>query len=157
MKKNNIDARGLQVAEVEIIYKVKQKASERPRIKGSRNASEIFCSVYDPNKIAHKEFFYAMYLNNANAVLSVMKVSEGSINGTICDPIIILQAAIKLNAQAIILSHNHPSGNLTPSEADKKITQKIKQGAELFSIRIHDHIIINAENEYFSFADDGLI
>jgi len=157
MKKNNIDARGLQVAEVEIIYKVTQKASERPTIKGSRNASEIFYSVYDPNKIAHKEFFYAMYLNNANAVLSVMKVSEGSINGTICDPIIILQAAIKLNAQAIILSHNHPSGNLTPSEADKRMTQKIKQSAELFSIRLFDHIIINAENQFFSFADDGLI
>jgi DNA repair protein RadC len=152
-----IDARGLEVSEVEIIYKTTQKASERPTIKRSLHASEIFYKVYDPNKIAHKEFFYAMYLNNANAVLSVMKVSEGSINGTICDPIIILQAAIKLNAQAIILSHNHPSGNLTPSESDKRMTQKIKQGAELFSIRIHDHIILTPENEYFSFADDGLI
>ena len=151
------DARGLEVAEIEIIYKTTLKASERPKITKSQNASEIFCSVYDPNKIAYKEFFYVMYLNNANAVLGVMKVSEGGVNSTICDPIMIIQGAIKLNAKGIILSHNHPSGNLSPSEADIKMTSVIKQGAELFSIKLYDHIIINSENNYFSFADDGLI
>ena len=103
-----------------------------------------------------QEVFAVIYLNQANKILHYEVVSEGGITGTVADPRIILKKALEHNAVNIILSHNHPSGNLSPSKADKELTQKLKQAALLLELKVIDHIIISNEG-YFSFADEGLL
>ncbi len=101
------------------------------------------------------EQFKVLFLNQANKVLGIYEVSTGGITGTVADPRVIFAAALKANCCAIIISHNHPSGNLKPSRQDEELTQKIKQGGQLLDIKLLDHIILTAE-EYFSFGDEGL-
>lgn len=102
------------------------------------------------------EVFMAIFLNQANKIIHSETISEGGITGTVVDTRILLKKALEYNTVGIILCHNHPSGSLKPSNADKQITQKIKQAAELFDIKVMDHIIVSNEG-YYSFADDGLI
>jgi len=101
-----------------------------------------------------REEFYILLLNRANHVLGWFPVSKGGSAATIVDPKLIFSIALKCNAHGIILAHNHPSGNLKPSDADIQLTQNIKNGGILLEINILDHIIITSES-YFSFADDG--
>ncbi|MBL7870526.1 MAG: JAB domain-containing protein, partial [Cyclobacteriaceae bacterium] len=97
-----------------------------------------------------------MLTNRANKVLGIFEVSTGGISGTVADPKLIFAAAIKAAASGIILSHNHPSGNLQPSQADIDLTRKIKEAGRFLEIQLLDHIIITTEG-YYSFADEGLI
>jgi DNA repair protein RadC len=103
-----------------------------------------------------KELFVVVYLNTANNILHHEIISEGGITGTVADPRIILKKALEYNATGIILSHNHPSGNLKPSKADEVLTAKIKEAAAYLDIKVLDHIIVSDEG-YFSFADEGMI
>lgn len=146
-----------KVAEIELTYKTKVKVSERKKIHDSKSCSNIFREIeaYSKN-MEIKEVFYTMYLNRYNHVLAVMKISEGGITGTVVEVKHVIKPAIDLNATSIILCHNHPSGNINPSDSDKEITRKIKQAALLFDIHLMDHLIITEES-YFSFADKGLI
>jgi DNA repair protein RadC len=84
-------------------------------------------------------------------------VSQGGLAGTVVDPKVVFAAALKARASSLILAHNHPSGNLKPSQADTDLTNKIKQGGELLDIAILDHLILSPEGGYFSFADEGLM
>jgi DNA repair protein RadC len=147
----------LLISEVKLIYLTKVKSSDRPQIKCSRDAFEILINVYDRNCIEHHEEFLLLLLNRSNKVLGATKISQGGTSGTITDVKIIMQYAIKGNASGIIISHNHPSGNLNPSESDTRITQKIKQAGEILDIQLLDHLIITADNEFYSFADNGLL
>ena len=97
-----------------------------------------------------------MLLNRANKVIGIYEVSSGGMSGTVADPKLIFSAALKSCATSMVLSHNHPSGNLKPSNADLRLTSKIKAGGELLDIDVLDHIILTSEG-YFSFADEGLI
>lgn len=103
-----------------------------------------------------QEVFAVVFLNRGNKITHLEIVSEGGISGTIADPRVILKKALEHNATALILCHNHPSGNTRPSKADEAVTQKIKQAASLLDIHIMDHIIVSSEG-YFSFADEGLL
>lgn len=103
-----------------------------------------------------QEVFAVVFLNRGNKITHLEIISEGGITGTVADPRIILKKALEHNATAIILCHNHPSGNTRPSKADEVLTQKIKQAAGLLDIHIMDHIIVSNEG-YFSFADEGLL
>ena len=114
------------IAEVSLVYRTKVKASERLQVKCSRDAYLIFMENWDMETIEHIEEFKLMLMTRSNKVLGIASVSKGGISGTITDVRIILQYAIKANANGIIICHNHPSGNLQPSESDMKITQKIK-------------------------------
>ena len=145
-----------QVAEVELIYKSKVKASSRPKIASAKDAYNVLRHSWDENKIEFIEQFKVMFLNRANKVLGIYEVSTGGISGTVADPRVIFVAALKANACAIIISHNHPSGNLKPSRQDEELTQKIKQGGQLLEITLLDHLIVTAE-EFYSFADEGLL
>jgi DNA repair protein RadC len=145
-----------EVAEVELIYKSKVKASNRPQITSAKGAYEVLLKAWDENKIEFVEQFKVMFLNKANKVLGMYDVSIGGISGTVADPRVIFVAALKANACAIIISHNHPSGNLKPSRQDEELTQKIKQGGQLLDIRLLDHVIISTEG-FYSFADEGLL
>lgn len=144
------------LAEVFIGYKTKVKSSEMPKITSSKDAETYLRQVWSPNSMEHIEESVILLLNRANKVLGWAKISTGGIAGTVVDPKIVFQYAIKTNASGIILSHNHPSGNPQPSETDKQLTQKIKAGAKLLDMSLIDHVIMTEEN-YFSFADDGIL
>jgi DNA repair protein RadC len=145
-----------KVAEVELIYKSKVKASNRPQIGSSRDAYQVLLKAWDENKIEFVEQFKIMFLNKTNKVLGIYDVSTGGISGTVADPRVIFVAALKANCCAIIISHNHPSGNLKPSRQDEELTNKIKQGGQLLEIKLLDHVIVSTEG-YYSFADEGLL
>ncbi len=102
------------------------------------------------------EVFAVVFLNRANKIIDFQIISTGGLTGTVADPRIILKKAIEAEACAIVLSHNHPSGNLKPSRADEELTLKIKNAASFLDIRVADHIIVSDEG-YFSFADEGLL
>src|SRR4051794_6615146 len=121
METNNTPA-WMTASEVELIYKSKVKASERPVIASSKNAYEVLLKVWDENKIEFVEQFKVLLLNRANKVLGVYDVSSGGVTGTVADPKVIFIAALKANASSLVLSHNHPSGNLKPSRQDEELT-----------------------------------
>jgi DNA repair protein RadC len=145
-----------RVAEVELVYKTKVKASERPKIGSVKDCYNLLKELWNENTIEMQEEFKVMLLNRGNRVIGIYEASAGGITGTVADPRLILAAAIKSLAVSIILSHNHPSGNLKPSRADEELTQKIKVAAAYHDIRVIDHIIITSEG-YYSFADEGVL
>jgi len=102
------------------------------------------------------EQFYTMLLNRSNKVIDIVKISQGGVSGTVADSKLIFKSAVEKLASGIILAHNHPSGNLSPSQADITLTRKLQEAGKLLDISVLDHIII-ANNEYFSFADQGMI
>jgi DNA repair protein RadC len=145
------------ISEVKLIYRTKVKASERFQVKSSKDTFDIFMEHWDPDSIEHVEEFKLMLLTRSNKVLGIASISKGGISGTVTDVRIILQYAIKANASGIIVCHNHPSGNLNPSESDLAITRKVKDSAVLMDIQLLDHLIITPEGEYYSMADEGMI
>lgn len=144
------------VQEIQLVYKQKFKISERPKITNSQESYCVLKGVWNLEIIEFIEEFKILLLNRANRVIGCYNVSTGGICGTIADPRVIFAAAIKSCATSIILVHNHPSGNLTPSDADISLTRKLKNGGLILDIMVLDHIIISSEG-YFSFADEGLI
>ncbi len=126
---------------------------EKPKVVTSADCAAIFKPLL--SDISHEEF-WVLLLNRNNLVIDKMMVSQGGISGTVIDVRIILKMALDKLACSIILCHNHPSGNLIPSEADKDITKKIKEAGKHMDIPVLDHLII-ANDAYFSFADEGLI
>ena len=126
---------------------------EKPKVITSSDAAAIFKPLL--SDLPHEEF-WVMLLNRNNLVIDKMFVSQGGLSGTIIDVRIILKMALDKLATSIILCHNHPSGNLVPSEADKDITKKIKEAGKHMDIPVLDHLII-ANGSYFSFADEGQI
>jgi DNA repair protein RadC len=121
-----------------------------------RSSKDI--AQYLRKKLQHetRELFVAVYLNRANKVLAMETISAGGVTGTVADPRIILKRAIEEQACGIILSHNHPSGSLRPSDADRQLTEKIKAAAKLIDMTVVDHIIVSDQG-YYSFADSGEI
>ena len=143
-----------EVAEIQLSYKSNVKPSLRPKVSGSKDAYNILLENWDRSKIEFVEQFKVLLLNRANKALGIFEVSNGSATGTVADPKLIFAAAIKSNACGIILAHNHPSGNLQPSQADLDLTKKVKEGGKLLEIQILDHLIITTEG-YYSFADES--
>lgn len=145
-----------QVAEINVSYKPKFKSSERPKVNSSKEVYEVLYNNWDMSRIELQEQFKILLLNRANRVLGIYEVSTGGTSGTVADPKLIFSTALKSCAASIILSHNHPSGNLKPSQADINLTKKIKAGGELLDIAVLDHVIVTPEG-YYSFADEGLL
>ncbi len=145
-----------QIAEITVSYLPKVKASERPTVASSKDVYNLFLHNWDNTRIEMIEQFKIMLLNRANKVLGIFTVSTGGVSGTIADPKVIFSTALKGNASSIMLAHNHPSGNLKPSDVDRQLTNKLIQAGKLLDISVLDHLIITAEG-YLSFADEGLI
>jgi DNA repair protein RadC len=124
-----------------------------PQIRSSKDIADIFQPLL--SDLLHEEF-WILFLNRSNKVINKMKLSQGGISGTVTDVRIVMKTAIEYLASGIIVCHNHPSGNLNPSESDTKITQKIKEAGNLMDIQLLDHIIIS-DKDYYSFADNGLL
>jgi DNA repair protein RadC len=134
----------------------RRKLAEVPdvlQIKCSKDVADIFQPIM--SDLLHEEF-WILFLNRSNKVISRMKLSQGGISGTVTDVRLVMKKAIEYLASGIVVCHNHPSGNLNPSESDSKITQKIKEAGNLLDIQLLDHLIIS-DKEYYSFADNGLI
>ncbi|MCE3278048.1 MAG: repair protein [Bacteroidetes bacterium] len=144
------------LAEVEIIYKSKVNVNDRIKITRSADVYEALKNIYNPETVEHHEEFVLLLLNRALQVLGWAKISMGGITSTIVDTRIVFQYAIKANATGIMLSHNHPSGIVTPSEQDKQLTKKISEIGKLLEIQVLDHIIFTPD-AYYSFADEGEI
>ncbi len=142
------------LAALELGRRRKAEKSEKPkRISSSRDAYEILAPMLEDR---HSEEFWILFMDRANHVIDRLRLSQGGTAATIMDVKIIIKIALEKLAHGIILSHNHPSGNLKPSNADIQVTNKIKEAAKLFDIVLLDHLII-VNNDYFSFADEGLL
>ena len=142
------------VAEIDVSYSHRIPSRERIKISMSMDAfdaSKLFWPSSD-----HVEYFYALYLNRNNQVLGCHQISKGGFTGTVVDVRVIFQVALKVCATSLICLHNHPSGNLKPSDADLQITQKIKDAGKFLDIQLLDHLVITSE-EFFSMADEGLL
>ena len=144
------------VAEIELIYK--PAISEKPIIKSCLEAYHVIRSFIPENTIALKEHMVVLYLNQAQRVIGAYKVSEGGLTSTVGDLRLIFSAALKSVATAVIVGHNHPSGNLQPSHQDIALTLKLKEAGRLMDIKLMDHLIISpVEGQYYRFADDGML
>lgn len=142
-----------RATEIQVSYKTTVK--EKVKITSSKDIYDLAKPFFN-DIIEHHENFYVVLLNRANKVLGVNKISEGGISGTVVDPKLIYQTALITHASSIILVHNHPSGNTEPSEADIKLTKKIKDAGEFLDLPVLDHLIITDE-KYLSFRDEGKI
>lgn len=147
------EAKGITImAALELGRRRKQnEALNRPKIESSNDIIEIF----QPRlaDLPHEEF-WVLFLNRANKVIDQSRITQGGVTGTIFDIKLILKSAIEKLASSIIVCHNHPSGNPKPSEQDIKITQRLKEGTQIFEIMLLDHIIVT-DTECYSFADNG--
>ena len=130
-----------------------EEAIEKKQVTSSSSVFELMQPII--GELSHEEF-WIVYLNNSNKVLKKIQLSKGGIIGTLVDVRLVLKAALQIDAVGLILTHNHPSGSLIPSQADKKITQKLKIASETIDIKVLDHLIIT-EKAYFSFADENLL
>jgi DNA repair protein RadC len=137
-------------------YSHKVPSTEMFQVTYSADFANIIKECYDENTVGYQEEFLLFCLNRSNKVVGFFSVSKGGITGTVADPRIIIKAALDCAATAIVLSHNHPSGSLKPSQADQDLTWKIKEAARYFDIQVLDHVIIS-DAGYYSFADEGLL
>lgn len=144
------------LSEIQISYSCTIKKEDRTSIQGSSDAWLALSKIWDHRTMEYKEQFYVLYLNRVNEVIGYHLHSTGGVAGTVVDAKQILGIAVKVNASSIILSHNHPSSNLRPSQADIDITKKIAKGAAFLDVSLLDHIIIT-KHSYYSFADDGIL
>tara|TARA_B110000196_G_C21064936_1_gene624348 strand:- start:211 stop:897 length:687 start_codon:yes stop_codon:yes gene_type:complete len=129
------------------------EAEVRADVSSSKDAYDLMKPLLEDLEV---EQFWVLYLNNANKVLDKFRISQGGMTATIVDVRVLLKKALELNSTGIIVCHNHPSGTLRASEADCKLTEKVKVSAKLMDIQLLDHIIVT-DQSYFSFADEGMI
>lgn len=144
------------VVKLSIKYDRLIPSSEMVIINGAEMATAVFRETWNLDHINYLEEFKVMFLNNANKLLGIMDHSMGGQTGTLVDVRIMLATALTVGSNAILLCHNHPTGKLKPSGADKQLTQKLFAAAELMDIRILDHIILTDES-FYSFSDDGIM
>jgi len=128
-------------------------ALEKPKIVSSKNVANLMQPII--GDLDHEEF-WVLFLSNSNKVLAKSQVSKGGLTATVVDIRLLFKRALELASVAIIVCHNHPSGKLQPSVADKNLTEKMKQAGNTLDIKLLDHLIIT-EKAYFSFADEGLL
>ena len=144
------------VSEIEVYYKRNVPYSSLPKLTSSKMAEAYFKKFWGRKKMDLVERFMVLYINRANRVMGWSRISQGGLNGTVADPKTIFQIALKANASSIILAHNHPSGNCVPSEADNRLTEKLKKAGEFLDLPILDHLILTSET-YYSFADENTL
>ena len=143
------------VSEIEITYK--PAIGSKPEVTSSSDAYEILKEHYPENQIALKEYFVVMYLNQANRVIGVQKLSIGGLTSAVADVRLLFGTALKVLATGVVISHNHPSGNLKPSLQDKNLTKQVNEAGKLLDIKLLDHLILTPDDQYISMADQGIL
>ncbi|RAJ14461.1 RadC family protein [Olleya aquimaris] len=130
-----------------------EEALQKKKITSSKSVFELMQPII--GELPHEEF-WIIYLNNSNKVIHKNQLSKGGITGTLVDTRLVLKTALEVGAVGLILAHNHPSGTLKPSQADKDVTLKLKTAAQSLDLKVLDHLIVT-EQSYFSFADESLL
>ena len=130
-----------------------EKAKTRKKMSCSRDIFALLNPIL--SDLTYEEF-HVMHMNRGNKVLKIDKISEGGFSGTVADPKKIFKSALEHNSSSIVLIHNHPSGNIKPSESDIRLTSKLKKAGSFLDLPVIDHLILG-DNTYFSFADEGLL
>ena len=139
-----------QISEIKVSYK---PINNRVKISSSKNVYETLLSIWSEDTIELLEEVKILLLNKANEILGVYHLSKGGVSGAFVDVKLVLSIALKGNASSLILAHNHPSGNLKPSQNDIALTKKVKDGAKLLDLVLLDHLIITTDS-YYSFSDE---
>ena len=142
------------IKEIKLSYS--NNGVENIKITGSKSAYKVLIDNWELDTIQLQEEFKVLLLNSANVVLGIYNLSKGGVSGTVVDIKLLLASAIKANASSIIIAHNHPSGNLKPSENDNRLTRKIKQAAKLCDIKLLDHLIVT-KDDFYSYTDGGVL
>jgi DNA repair protein RadC len=141
------------VSEIEISYR--PAIGLKPEVTSSSDAYHILKEYYPEDQIALKEYFVVMYLNQANRVIGVQKLSIGGLTAAIADVRLLFGTALKVLATGVVISHNHPSGNTRPSLQDRNLTTQVKEAGKLLDIKLLDHLILTPDDKYISMADIG--
>jgi DNA repair protein RadC len=144
------------LSEIAIRYQPKVPAIQRPQINCADDAYQQFLQILDDSQLSIREEAEVLFISRSNRVIGGYKLSSGGISGTVVDTRLILGIALKCLASSIIIAHTHPSGETTPSNADRLLTTKLKEAAGLMEIKLMDHLVISSTG-YLSFADDGLL
>ncbi|MFB9055360.1 RadC family protein [Mariniflexile ostreae] len=142
----------MEIAEVRVSYSNNNK--EKFKINNSKESFEVLIACWNKHTIELQEEFKVLLLNRNNQVIGIYPLSKGGMAGTVVDAKLVFSVALKCGSSSIIIVHNHPSGNLKPSEADKNITSKLKKAGEHLDIVLLDHLIITKMG-YYSFSDEG--
>ncbi|AZI26634.1 DNA repair protein [Pedobacter sp. G11] len=145
------------ICEIEITYHPDFRISDCPKADSSEDLYSILREHWNLNQIALREEFKIILLSTNLRILGISSIASGGMSAVSIDSKLIFSTALLANARGIVLAHNHPSGNLIPSQSDINITKKIKDGAKLLDIEVFDHIILTKDNGYYSFADDGIL
>jgi len=146
-----------KVNEIQISYREKLRTLKSPSITNSKEVAQLLFNNWDADTIGLHETFMIVLLNRSNKVKGIYPLSHGGITGTLVDMRILFAIVLETLSVGIVLAHNHPSGQLLASEMDKQLTQKIQRAAQLFDVKVLDHIILAPEGTYYSFADNGLM
>lgn len=157
--KKQAEVQGLDeflVTELAPAYVKRPPTEFLPKVFSSADSERFLRRIWEKDSIEHFESFYILVLNRANQITGWRQISKGGVAGTVADPKIIFQFALLGNASGIILAHNHPSGNMMASEADKHVTRKIVEAGKVLEIQVLDHIILGPER-YMSFSDEGMM
>lgn len=145
----NTDTKNLyEACQVKLSYVNETKISDRTVIRNADDAAKFLFASWDRSTIEHFETVKILLLNRAHQVLGVAIISQGGLSGSVIDIRIVAQYALTANASSVILAHNHPSGNRSPSIADIQITEKVKNAMQLLDIQLLDHLILNKDGEY---------
>lgn len=145
-----------EMSEIELHFKNKVNASRRPAASCSREAHRLLMTVWNRDTLELREDFIVLFLNTRSRVLGFLRLAVGAIDGVVVDRRLIMATALKVAASGIILAHNHPSGDLSPSKADRETTKKIQEAAALLDIVLQDHIIVGPDgDDYRSMADNA--
>ena len=142
-----------KVSAVKLTYRNKVPAKDRIQIKNAQDAFDVFWRAWDLETVEHIDEMKMLLLDRSNKALGIVTISKGGTTGTIIDVKLIMQYALKANAHRIILAHNHPSGNLNPSEADSKVTELIRKACKIFDMKLLDHLIISPGETYRSMQE----
>jgi len=142
------------IKEIKLSYS--NNGVEKIKVTDSKSAYKILLDNWDTETIELQEEFKVLLLNRANIILGIYPLSKGGVSGTFVDVKLLLASAIKANASSIIIAHNHPSGNLKPSENDIRLTRKIKEASKLCDINLLDHLIVTKDG-FYSYSDERIL
>ncbi len=148
--------RSPRLAEIRAVYKSRIKASERKDIRGPESVIEYLREIWDPRTLELTEDFVILCLNGSHQILGWVRISRGGLGSSLVDPRVIFAIALQTASSALVLAHNHPSGNLEPSPEDRRVTDHLIEAGKLLNIRVLDHVILTREGA-FSFQENGLI
>jgi len=144
------------ISEISLTYKRKVRADDRPQVSCSKDAEKLFRENWNNLTINLFEEFKILLLDTNNKCMGIVTISQGGVSGTIVDAKLVFVSALKARACTLILGHNHPSGNLTPSNADISLTERLVKGAGYLGLKVLDHLILS-DCDYNSFADNNLL